>query len=217
MEHKKTPAAIEAETLPDIPVGTDLAHSVSRNSIKNLESFIDNKVAEIEANTVTIDQEKIREFRGITKTSDHNLDNGGLKTQENYFRDLAANEPNALKKRLYEGMADVCVLKADEIRLRRNERPESDIVQSMIKEEAQRNDLTRFERFKQWTKENVDGISVVAISVAGIITTTVMGTRTVIKKSAKATSKFAKAFAKLGEKAAPVIGGLFNLAAKLLT
>ena len=44
-----------------------------------------------------------------------------------------------------------------------------------------------------------------------------MGARTVIKKGAQATSKFAKALAKLGEKAAPVIGGLFNLAAKLLT
>ena len=44
-----------------------------------------------------------------------------------------------------------------------------------------------------------------------------MGARTVIKKGAQATSKFAKALAKLGEKAAPVIAGLFNLAAKLLT
>ena len=98
MEHKKTPAALVQETLQDTPVGTDLAHSVLRNSIENLESFIDEKVAEIEANSVTIDREKIREFRGITKTSDHNLDNGGLKAQENYFRDLAANEPDALKK-----------------------------------------------------------------------------------------------------------------------
>ena len=88
----------------------------------------------------------------MAKTSDHNLDNGGLKAQENYFRALAANEPNALKKRLYEGMADICVLKADEIRLPRNERPESETVQSMIEEEAQPNDLTRFERFKQWKK-----------------------------------------------------------------
>ena len=177
LEHKKTPAAIVEETLPDLPVGTDLAHSVLRNSIGNLESFIDDKVAEIEANSVTIDQEKICEFRGIAKTFDHNLDNGGLKAQENYFRDLAANEPNALKKRLYEGMADVCVLKADEIRLRRNERPESETVQSMFEEEAQRNDLTRFQRFKQWTKKNFGPIFVVSISVAGIITTIVMGAR----------------------------------------
>ena len=52
-------------------------------------------------------------------------------------------------------MADVCVLKADEIRLRRNERPVSETVQSMIEEEAQNNDLTRFERFKQWTKKTL--------------------------------------------------------------
>ena len=134
MEHKKTPAALVEETLPDISVGTDLAHSVLWNSIENLESFIDDKIAEIEANSVTIDQEKIREFRGITKTSDHNLDNGGLKAQGNYFRDLARNEPNLLKSRLYEEMADGCVLKADEIRLRRNERPVSETVQSMIEE-----------------------------------------------------------------------------------
>ena len=40
--------------------------------------------------------------------------------------------------------------------------------------------------------------------------TIVMGARTVIKKGAQATSKFAKAPVKLGEKAAPVTGGLFN-------
>ena len=73
---------------------------------------------------------------------------------------------------------------------------------------AQNNDLTRFERFKQRSKKHLGGFSVVAISVAGIITTIVMGARTVIKKGAQATSKFARALAKLGERAAPVIGGL---------
>ena len=66
-------------------------------------------------------------------------------------------------------------------------------------------------------KKNLGGISVVTISVAGIITTIVMRARTVIKKGARATSKFAKALAKLGKKAAPVIGGLLNLTAKLLS
>ena len=60
--------------------------------------------------SVTLDKEKVREFRGITKTADHNLDNGGLKVQEEYFRDLAENEPNELKSKLYEEMVDVCVL-----------------------------------------------------------------------------------------------------------
>ena len=137
LEHQKTPAALIEETLPDVPVNTDLEQSVLRNSIENLEHYIDEQVAEIEANSVTIDKEKIREFRGITKMADHNLDNGALKAQEIYFRDLARDEPNALKKKLYEEMAEVCVLKADEIRLRRNERPESVAVQSMIEKEAQ--------------------------------------------------------------------------------
>ena len=166
---------------------------------------------------MTIDREKIHEFRGITKTADHNLDNGALKAQETHFRDLAKAEQNVLKKKLYEEMAEVCVLKADEIRLRRNERPESVAVQSIIEEEAQQNDLTRFERFKQWAKKNIRGISAVAISVAGIITTILMGARTVVQKGAQATSKFARALAKVGEKVAPIIGGLLNLAAKLLT
>ena len=156
LEHKKTPAALIEETLPDVPVNTDLEQSVLRNSIENLEHYIDEKAAEIEAGakSVTIDWQDIRDFRGITKMSDHNLNNGALKTQEIYFRDLAKKaEPNALKKKLYERMAEVCVLKADEIRLRRNERPESVAVQSMVEEEAQQNDLTRFERFKQWAKK----------------------------------------------------------------
>ena len=42
-------------------------------------------------------------------------------------------------------MADVCALKADEIRLRRNQRPESELARSIVEEEAQNNDLTKFE------------------------------------------------------------------------
>ena len=178
-------------------------------------------VADIESRTVetsvTLDKEKIREFRGIPKTVNHNLDNGGLKVQEEYFRDLARNEPNELRFKLYEKMADVCALKADEIRLRRNQRPESELARSKVEEEAQNNDLTRFKRFKRWAKKNLGSISIVAISVAGIITTIVMGARNAVKRGARATSKFAKSLAKIAEKAVPVLGALLNLVAKVLT
>ena len=56
----------------------------------------------------------------------------------------------------------------------------------------------------------------VAISVAGIITTIVMGMKTVVVRGAKAASKFGKFLAKLAEKAGPVLGALLNLAAGLL-
>ena len=224
LEHQKTPAALIEETLPDIPVNMDLEQSVLRKSIENLEHYIDKQVAEIEAKaakiedkSATIVYQKIREFRGVLEMTHHNLDNGALKEQEMEFRDAKNKAKTLEEKELYEGMVKVCVLKADEIRLRRNERPESETVQSIIEEEAQQNDLTRFERFKQWAKKNIGGISVVAISVAGIITTIVMGARTAIKKGAQATSKFARALAKVGEKVAPIIGGLLSLAAKPLT
>ena len=82
----------------------------------------------------------------------------------------------------------------------------------MVEEEAQNNDLTRFERFKQWSKKNLGGISVVAISVAGITTTIVMGARNAIR-GARETGKFANGLAMVAKKAGPVIGGLLNLTA----
>ena len=98
LEHKKhTRGDRRRSALPDVSVNEDPSNSVSRNSIENLESFIDEKVAEIETGSVTIDKEKIREFRGITKTADHNLDNGGLKVQEECFRNQSKDEPNELK------------------------------------------------------------------------------------------------------------------------
>ena len=40
--------------------------------------------------------------------------------------------------------------------VRANQRPESEEALSMIQEEARTNDLTRFERFKKWAKENLE-------------------------------------------------------------
>ena len=85
-----------------------------------------------------------------------------------------------------------------------------------MEEKAKNNDPARFERFKKWAKENLGGISVVAISIAGIITTIVMGMRTVVKKGANAVSKFGKFLGKLAGKAGPVLGALLNLATGLL-
>ena len=120
-------------------------------------------------------------------------------------------------KLLYESVADVAKLKVDELRLRANLKPESEIAQNILTKRTERNDLKRFERFKNWARMVFQGgISVIAISVAGIITTIVMSAKTVIKKGASATSKFAKTLGKLAEKAGPVLGALLNLAAGLL-
>lgn len=59
-EHEKTAVAVVEETIPDVSVSEDLAYSVLRNSIENLESFIDERVSETESRSVTLDKEKVR-------------------------------------------------------------------------------------------------------------------------------------------------------------
>ena len=72
-----------------------------------------------------------------------------MKIEEGHWRGLAEKEGNTRKGELYEAIADVAALKADEIRVRRNQRPESELARSIVEEEVENNDLTRFERFKR--------------------------------------------------------------------
>ncbi len=60
------------------------------------------------------------------------------------------------------------------MRVKAGFRPESEEALSITQEEAQRDDLTRFERFRKWANENIAGMSAIAISIAGIITTIVV-------------------------------------------
>ena len=140
-----------------------------------------------------------------------------LKIEENNWRNKANQvEGDPQKQALYESIADVAKLKADELRLKANLKPESEITQNILKEKTKNNILTRFEKFKEWAKKNLGGISIIAISVAGIVTTVVMGMKTAAKKGANAVSKFGKFLGKLAEKAGPVLGSPLNLAAGLL-
>ena len=208
-EHEKTAVELVEEKL-DVNVSSELANSVLRGSIERLMEEID----EIADGVITeLSENELREFRGILAAKSDEF----LKIEENHWRELAEKEGDNRKAKLYEATADVAALKADEIRLRTNRRPESETAQSIVKEEAENIDLPRFERFKRWAKRNLGGISIVAISVAGNTTTIVMGARNAVKRDARSTSKFAKTLAKIAEKAAPVLGALLNLAAKVLT
>ncbi len=87
----------------------------------------------------------------------------------------------------------------------------------MIREEALTNDITRFERFKKWAKENLVGVSAVSISIAGIIMTIVLAGRKAVKNSAKAVGQFGKALANIAKKAGPAIATILNVLAQVLT
>ena len=172
-EHEKTPVALIEEKL-DVTVTPEVAESVLRSSLERLEGEISERIGAI-AKELT--ENELREFRGILDvkipTIEQQREGGittesrinGLKTEETHWREEAEKQSDPKKKLLYEAIADVAALKADEMRLQTRQRPESELTQNIVEEKTDNNDLTRFERFKEWAKRNLGGISIVAISV----------------------------------------------------
>ena len=60
--------------------------------------------------------------------------------------------------------------------------------------------LTKLQKLKKWARKNLASQSPAVIAVVGIITTVVVGARKAVLQGAQATSKFAKAVAKLAKK-----------------
>ncbi len=141
----------------------------------------------------------------------------GLKVDTEHWKNLEEKEQDPTKKLLYKTAKELCIAKKSYMEVKAGSRPESKEALSMIQEEADANDLTRFERFKRWAKENLVGVSAVAISVAGIITTAVVAGRNAVKKGAKAVGQFGKALANLAKEAGPAIATILNVLAQVLT
>ena len=107
-------------------------------------------------------------------------------------------------------------LKVDMLRIRSNQKPETGLVEKLIKTEAKIGDISRL-RFTNWARENLLGFSAIAISAAGITTTIVIAGRGAVKSGSRATKKFARGLAKVAEKVAPVLGAVLNIVEKVLT
>ena len=141
----------------------------------------------------------------------------GIETETKHWKELEKKEQDPVKKELFKLANDFCVVKKSEMELKAGLRPKSDDAQKDLREETEKNDLTRFERFKKWAKKNITGVSAVAISVAGIVTAVVMTGRNALKKAAKPVGKFGKALANLAKKAGPAIATILNIVAQVLT
>ncbi len=197
----------------NISLSDEAVESIQDSVIDELESFIDHRYNEISQSDS--DKNVEREIRGIIHVDDNvdydNLEDPNKKTQYNakiadlkanieHWKDLEQREQDPTKKLLYKSAEELCIVKKSYMEVKAGFRPESEEVLTMIQEEAQRNDLTRFERFKKWAKENIAGVSAVAISIAGIITTIVIAGRSAVKKGAKAVGQFGKALANVAKK-----------------
>ncbi|CAB3986982.1 Hypothetical predicted protein [Paramuricea clavata] len=166
-------------------------------------------------------QEENRDLEGVLNPSDsvdtqsRIGDNGALQIQADHFRE-ALNKTIDQRDNT-ENPEGVIELEERIIALRKAMM--RTLQQREIEEvrAQQEEDVSRLQRFKEWAKENMLGLSAIAITVAGIITTVVIGARTAIIKGAQATSKFAKALANLGKKLGPTLLPLFNMLAKLVS
>ena len=228
-EYEKSFDAV-ADEGTGLSLSDEARESVQENVAGSLEDLVWDKYNEISQSD--LDKNIVREINGIMpidKNVDYdNLEDqsekdqydakiAGLKVNIEHWKNLKEKEQDPTKKQLYKTSKELCIAKKSYMEVRANQHPESEEALSMIQEEARTNDFTRFERFKKWAKENLVGVSAVAISVAGIITTVVISGRNAVKKGAKAVGQFGKALANLAKKAGPAIATILNILAQVLT
>ena len=133
--------------------------------------------------------------------------------------DVTAEEKRSAisKQALFDSLEKTAKLQADNERLKNNEKPIYDETLEIINDEISTSDLGRLERFKEWAKSNLIGLSAIAITIAGVVTTVVIAGRKAVKYSARATGKLAKALVNIGKKLGPLIAPMLNLMAQAIS
>ena len=156
----------------DEPISDESISSVQGNINEELEGFIDDKYNKISQSDP--DKNIEREVNRISRVDD-NVDYddlgdpnqkaqyeakiAGLRKNIKYWEDLEQKEQDPTRKLLYKTAKELCITKKSQMEIKAGFRPESEEALSMVQEEARTNDLTRYERFKKWAKENIAGVS----------------------------------------------------------
>ena len=79
---------------------------------------------------------------------------------------LNESEEGNNRKKQITGIVEMMEIKSDIVRIRNNQKPETAWVKKLIKEDVETGDISRFKKFSKWARENLLGLSVVAISTA---------------------------------------------------
>ena len=220
LEYEKSPSSL----VRDLP--EEVVDSVLLSSVERIED-------RIEERTATLSEQQLREFAGVLNPKGTpEIKIKALEVQADYWKKVrleaegvvetdGASEYIVEKARgqasLYDSLEKTARLQADSERLKNNEKPIHDESLEIIDDEIQTNDLSRLEKFKEWAKRNLIGISAIAITLAGIATTVIIAGRSAVKATAKATGKLAKALVNLGKKLGPLIAPLLNLMAQAIS
>ena len=204
----------------------EVVDSVLVSSVERIED-------RIEERTATLSEQQLREFAGVLNPKGTpEIKIKALEAQADYWKKVRLEAEEVVKTdgaseyivekakgqaSLYDSLEKTARLQADSERLKNNEKPIHDETLEIINDEIQTNDLSRLEKFKEWAKKNLIGLSAIAITLAGIATTVIIAGRSAVKATAKATGKLAKALVNLGKKLGPLIAPLLNLMAQAIS
>ena len=220
LEYEKSPSSL----VRDLP--EEVVDSVLLSSVERIED-------RVEERTATLSEQQLREFAGVLNPKGTpEIKIKALEAQADYWKKVRLETEEVVKTdgaseyivekakgqaSLYDSLEKTARLQADSERLKNNEKPIHDESLEIIDDEIQTNDLSRLEKFKEWAKKNLIGISAIAITLAGIATTVIIAGRSAVKATAKATGKLAKALVNLGKKLGPLIAPLLNLMAQAIS
>ena len=208
--------------IPDVTSKQETTQQTTRNAIE--EDYDDYPLVKIntryiDVNGLTINEN--RELEGVIN-SENNIDpqsrigdNGTLQIQADHFQE-AINK--TVEQRDQTENPDEFIELEERIVGLRQARDKT-LEQRQLEEtrEQQEEDISRLQMFKDRAKENLVGLSALAISVAGIITTIIVGARKALIKGAQATGKFAKAVYNLGKKLGALLAPILNVIAQALS
>ena len=220
LEYEKTPSSL----IKDLP--EEVVDSVLLNTVERIDD-------RVEERTASLSEQQLREFAGVLNPKGTpEIKIKALEVQADYWKKVRLEAEEVVKTdgaseyivekakgeaSLFDSLEKTARLQADSERLKNNEKPIHDESLEIINDEIQTNDLSRLERFKEWAKKNLVGISAIAITIAGIATTVIIAGRSAVKATAKATGRLAKALVNLGKKLGPLIAPLLNLMAQAIS
>ncbi|CAB3991941.1 integrase core domain-containing [Paramuricea clavata] len=141
--------------------------------------------------------------------------NGALQVQADYFNEAIGETVERATSA--EGTTEYNSLleRIDSLKEARDRTLEQRTVEEA--REAQLKDISRLRKFVKWLGEEKVGLTGIAISTAGLITTLLVHARGAIVKTAKVTGKVAKALANLAKKAGPILVPILNAIATALS
>lgn len=134
-----------------------------------------------------------------------------------YFKNKFESEERSDFRELYRKMSDISERDANKCSEYLNERIPDDTLEKIIEKDPILQDLSRLERLKKWVKENMVGVSILVISVASLITSTMVLTRRALKSGKDGLENVYDYLKKVGKKLGPILGPIVSLLGNIIS